>query len=163
IGRSQRGLRNQDSIDLEEVIDVTQFPQRELQLWQTHLRLLDRHVTQPYDGRLHLFRTRGHPIFCSLARDFEWGKLVAGDVIVTFVPGSHESVFMEPNVRELAGKLENALATADLPFQSEGSTDVSAVRSLRVSNSCMGAGSLFASDMFQFFGQFLANNSVLIG
>jgi thioesterase domain-containing protein len=102
-------VQNEDSVDLEEVIDVSQFPRHELDLWQAHLKLLVQHVSQPYPGSVALFRTRGHPLFCSFERDFGWNKLAQGGVAVKFVPGSHESIFAEPNVAQLAAALEPLL------------------------------------------------------
>jgi thioesterase domain-containing protein len=96
-------------VDLEEVIDPSQIPQQELQLWQIHLEALSHHVEQPYDGHVHLFRTRGQPLFCSLEEDFCWGKLARGGVSVVPIPGSHENIFTGDNVRGLARALEACL------------------------------------------------------
>ncbi|MDB6019360.1 MAG: hypothetical protein JWR19_3849 [Pedosphaera sp.] len=97
-------------VDLEEIIDLSNFPEHELRLWQLHLNALTAHVSRPYAGRVTLFRTRGQPLFCSLENDFGWRELVAGGVDVKLVPGSHESIFMEPAVRSLAGELSACLA-----------------------------------------------------
>jgi hypothetical protein len=70
------------------------------------------HVERPYAGRITLLRTRGQPIFCSFAEDFCWGKLVRGGVTVKRIPGSHENIFMEPNVKFLAEKIEECLVEA---------------------------------------------------
>lgn len=98
-------------VDLEEVIDLTHFPENELKLWRVHLRALIEHVQQPYDGPVTLLRTRGQQLFCSLEEDFCWSKLVR-DVAVKRIPGSHENIFMEPNVRFLAKELDACLAEA---------------------------------------------------
>ncbi|HVV00522.1 MAG TPA: thioesterase domain-containing protein, partial [Verrucomicrobiae bacterium] len=91
-------------VDLEDVIDPEHFPQNELKLWQAHLEALVRHIEQPYSGEVVLLRTRGQPIFCSLEEDFCWGKL-AGRLRLKRIPGSHENIFMEPNVKRLAREL----------------------------------------------------------
>src|SRR5262249_28658646 len=100
--------------DLEEVIDLRHFPQHELLLWQVHLEALIAHVERPYGGRVVLLRTRGQPLFCSLEEDFCWSKLVNGGVTVRYIPGSHENIFMEPNVRVLASELAGLIAEAPL-------------------------------------------------
>jgi thioesterase domain-containing protein len=100
-------------VDLEEVIDLTKFPPHELRLWQIHLNILVRHVSQPYGGKVVLFRTRGQPLFCSLEEDFGWKRLVRGGVDILMTSGEHESIFIEPNVRELAWLLRNCLDTAN--------------------------------------------------
>jgi len=99
-------------VDLEDVIDPSLFPQNELKLWQEHLNAMNQHVQQPFDGAVVLLRTRGQPLLCSLEEDFCWRKLVRGGVSIRFIPGSHENVFMEPNVRTLAGELQTVLDQA---------------------------------------------------
>jgi FkbH-like protein len=89
------------AVDLEQVIDPAHFPESELKLWRIHLRALGAHRQQPYPGNVTLFRTRGHPVFSSFVEDFCWGK-VAGAVAIRQIPGSHERIFMEPNVKTLA-------------------------------------------------------------
>ncbi len=96
-------------VDLEEIIDPALFPENELKLWRKHLQALHRHVQQPCTGNLALFRTRGHPMLCSFAHDLSWGKLTTGEVSVRLIPGSHENIFMEPNVKTLAADLTAAL------------------------------------------------------
>ena len=104
--------RASGEVDLEEIIELSHFPERELKFWQIHLRAIERHVEQPYAGHVTLIRTRGQPLFCSLADDFCWGKLAHGGVTVKRIPGSHENIFMEPNVRSLAQQMEACLAEA---------------------------------------------------
>jgi amino acid adenylation domain-containing protein/FkbH-like protein len=98
--------------DLEEVIDPQLFPEHELNLWRAHLEALVAHTERPYDGPVALLRTRGQPLLCSLEEDFCWGKLVRGGVSVQRIPGSHENIFMEPNVRVLASELNRLLQQA---------------------------------------------------
>ena len=110
--RRWRGDSTGPVVDLEEVIDPYQFPENELKLWQIHLQELVEHVEGPYSGPVVLLRTRGQPLFCSLERDFCWGRLVRGSLAVKIIPGSHENIFMEPNVRSLARELSDVLAAA---------------------------------------------------
>jgi amino acid adenylation domain-containing protein/FkbH-like protein len=115
LAEALRGRNGTEKVDIEDVIDPALFPENELNLWKIHLQALTEHVQQPYAGRAMLFRTRGHPIFCSLAEDFCWGKLLERGVDVRSVPGSHESIFVEPNVQCLAKELETALGKAATP------------------------------------------------
>jgi thioesterase domain-containing protein len=110
--RFRQGSANGADVDLEEVIETTHFPERELRLWRNHVRAFVHHRQHPYDGSVTLLRTRGQPLFCSLAEDFCWGKLARGGVEVRYVPGSHEQIFMEPNVRALAQQLRSCLVPA---------------------------------------------------
>jgi amino acid adenylation domain-containing protein/FkbH-like protein len=112
LGRNLTRRRSSRTVDLESVIDVSHFPENELRLWGIHLQALVEHAQQPYPGEVLLLRTRGQPLLCSLETDFCWRKLAQGGVQVTVIPGSHENVFMEPNVRTLAKELSFALAHA---------------------------------------------------
>jgi amino acid adenylation domain-containing protein/FkbH-like protein len=110
LARWARGARNDPAVDLEEVIDPAQFPEQELKLWEIHLRALAGHVQRPCSAHVTLFRTRGHPILSSFAPDLRWGALARDGVTVKMIPGSHENIFMEPNVKCLAACLTEALA-----------------------------------------------------
>jgi len=109
-------------VDLEEVIDTGHVSESELALWQIHLRALIEHVQRSYDGQITLFRTRGQPLLCSFEDDFCWNRL-AQEVTVKLIPGSHENIFMEPNVKVLAKELEACLARA-LPQGQTGNESV---------------------------------------
>jgi thioesterase domain-containing protein len=110
--RRLQSRHDQPEVDVEEVIDPIYFPESELELWRIHLRALMEHVEQPYPGSITLLRTRGQPLLCSFDEDFRWSKLARGGVKVNQIPGSHENVFMEPNVKFLAAQLEACLAEA---------------------------------------------------
>jgi FkbH-like protein len=110
--RRLRRSESASSVDLEEVIDATQFPEKELKLWQIHLDALVSHVQEPYSGPVTLLRTRGQALICSLEDDFCWSKVALGGVNIRLVPGSHENIFVEPNVQFLAKELAQCIAEA---------------------------------------------------
>jgi thioesterase domain-containing protein len=113
--RLKRRLKLQEangSVDLEDVIDLEQFPENELKLWEVHLHALAQHQDKSYPGPVTLFRTRGQPLVCSFEEDFCWNKLAPGGLTVRRIRGSHENIFMEPNVQFLARELERCLAEA---------------------------------------------------
>jgi thioesterase domain-containing protein len=113
LAQKLRGGRNgAPAVDLEEVIDPVHFPEHELKLWEIHIRAIVEHVERPYRGAVTLFRTRGQPLFCSFEEDFCWSHLAKGGVAIKHIPGSHENVFTEPNVKFLAEALETSLAEA---------------------------------------------------
>jgi amino acid adenylation domain-containing protein/FkbH-like protein len=112
VARRLQGRGGAELVDIEEVIDPTHFVANELRLWQLHLEALARHVEQPFIGKVTLLRTRGQPLFCSLEEDFCWGRLALGGIAVKLIPGSHEGIFLEPNVRLLAAELAEALVQA---------------------------------------------------
>jgi thioesterase domain-containing protein len=106
-------------IDVEEFIDTSQFPDDELKLWQIHLRAGSEYVPKPYAGRVTLLRTRRQPFLCSFDPRYGWRELAAGGVEVHLIPGSHEAIFVEPDVVALAGKVNACLeATQKLGPQS---------------------------------------------
>jgi len=98
-----------EPVDLEVVIDLNHLPENEHRLWEIHLLALAHHAQQRYEDPVVLFRTRGQAMFCSLDDDLSWGRLVQGGVTVREIPGSHENIFMEPNVQHLAGELGKCL------------------------------------------------------
>jgi FkbH-like protein len=98
-----------DRFNVEEVIDPRHFPEHELKLWQIHLEALIAHVERPYSGRVALLRTRGQPLFCSLEEDFCWRKLARGPFTLRCIPGSHENIFVDPNVGVLAAEMVKLL------------------------------------------------------
>ncbi|HXT40879.1 MAG TPA: alpha/beta fold hydrolase, partial [Candidatus Angelobacter sp.] len=100
------------AVDLDEIIDAAQFPELELRLWEIHLRAIRDYVPQPYTGRVTLFRTRTQPFLCSFDPLYGWSELAAGGVEAIAIPGSHEKIFVEPQVRALAAKLKACLNDA---------------------------------------------------
>ncbi|HYG24753.1 MAG TPA: amino acid adenylation domain-containing protein [Verrucomicrobiae bacterium] len=109
--RGERKDPSQD-VDLEEVIDPSYFPEHELKFWEIHLRALTNHVEKPYDGKVTLIRTRGQPFLCSFADDFCWGRLASDGAEIRRIPGSHENIFIDPNVQHLAREMHAALNNA---------------------------------------------------
>ena len=99
-------------IDLEEIIDVSQFPEIELQLWEIHVRAIRDYVPKPFPGRLTLFRTRSQPFLCSFDPLYGWGPLARGGVEVVAIAGSHEKIFIDPHAQTLAAKLSASLNRA---------------------------------------------------
>jgi len=100
------------AVDLEEIIDVSRFPEIELKLWEVHVRAIRDYVPKSYSGRVTLFRTRSQPFLCSFDPLYGWGELAAGGVEVVSIPGSHEKIFVEPHARTVAAKLSACLNAA---------------------------------------------------
>jgi thioesterase domain-containing protein len=117
-----RVLGRVEPFNVEEAIDVSLFPEIELNLWRIHLASLARYRAGPYGGRLVLFRTRGHPFLCSFDPLFGWADLVRGGVEAVNLPGAHEGIFMEPHVRELSARFRTQLLRAQDQFPSTPSS-----------------------------------------
>ena len=62
-----------------------------------------------YEGRVHLFRSPGHPLWCSFDPDYGWHELAAGGVTTIVLPGKHEKILEEPCVKAVAAEMEKFL------------------------------------------------------
>jgi hypothetical protein len=113
--RVRKSRRTPDTLDLQEFIDPTEFPDEELELWKLHLKAELDYKPRPYPGHVILLRTRGEPLFCSFDPQFGWGEL-AGSVTVKFLPGAHERIFEEPYVSSLGETLRGCLSP-NSPFK----------------------------------------------
>lgn len=98
---ADRLLRRPEPFNVEEVIEASLFPELELNLWRTHVQAMASYHPAPFNGRIVLFRTLGHPFLCSFDPLFGWGPLARGGVEIVNLPGAHEGIFMEPHVRDL--------------------------------------------------------------
>jgi len=103
------GNRSREDFDLEEVIDLTHVSDREMRLWRNHLGLLVRHVSKPYGGHMTLFRTRGHPLFCSFEKTTSAGKTRRRHHDQKCARLARWN-FMEPHVQTLAREVEDSLS-----------------------------------------------------
>src|SRR5262249_32851544 len=95
--------------DIGDLVDLSAFSKEERAVWESHIRALLNYHPQPFPGRVHLFRSPGHPLWCSFDPDYGWGELAKGGVDVRIIPGAHEKVLEEPCVRILAEQLEQLL------------------------------------------------------
>lgn len=103
-----RGDRS-DGIDVEAMVDISNYSEFERRVWTAHVNALMSHVAQPYDGPVTLFRSRGHCVLSSYDEQFGWGDYVTGQLRVVVVPGAHESILEEPHVATLARELAACL------------------------------------------------------
>ena len=96
-------------IDADKLIDLASLPEQQRGLWQAHIRALMNFHPRPYSGRVHLFRSPGHPLWCSFEPDYGWGELARGGVSITTVSGAHEKILEEPWVDETAAAVKSVL------------------------------------------------------
>jgi thioesterase domain-containing protein/acyl carrier protein len=111
-------------------------------------RALSRYQVQPLPLEVSLFRPRQHPVYhlpdgrmLDEARqivltDNGWGPLVR-KIDVLEVPGNHDSMVLEPNVRVLASALGRSLDKASQPLTTKPRPDLSEPRPANAAN---GAG-----------------------
>jgi amino acid adenylation domain-containing protein len=95
--------------DIDQLVDLAAYSEERRALWRAHVRGLVKYQPQPYDGRVTLIRTRGHPLLCSFDRQYGWGELAHGGVEVNIVRGGHGNVLAEPFVEGVAAALRPCL------------------------------------------------------
>ncbi|MDB6033840.1 MAG: amino acid adenylation protein [Verrucomicrobiales bacterium] len=101
--RVSRGEQAEAAID--EFIDLSQYTEDQRKLWGIHVRALAKYKPKPFGGRVTLFRSPVHLLFCSFDPEYGWGDLALGGVDVRIIPGVHETIMEEPNVRVLAREM----------------------------------------------------------
>lgn len=68
-----------------------------------------RYAGRPHAGKVALFVTREQQILCKADPTMGWWTLAAGGVEVVPIAGNHLDIFEEPQVRDLATKLDRFL------------------------------------------------------
>jgi amino acid adenylation domain-containing protein len=106
------GTTTADHGGIDEWVDLSLFPEDQKKLWETHIRALMKYHPKPYSGQVTLFRSRAHQLMSSYDPQYGWGEFAKGGVTVKVVPGAHESIVEEPNVKHLARELGSILAAA---------------------------------------------------
>jgi thioesterase domain-containing protein/acyl carrier protein len=102
-------------LSVDDIVDLSERPEHERKLWRTHVQAWLQYQPQPYDGRIILFRTRGHPLVCSYDNQMGWSSFATGGVEVKICPGDHESILEEENVPHTARELASILEALNKP------------------------------------------------
>jgi thioesterase domain-containing protein len=98
--------------DVEEALDVSRYPEAYRQRMAAGYAALKQYVPRHYRGRVTLFRARTQPLLGSHAPDMGWKRRAAGGVEIHIIPGDHDSIMLEPEVRVLGARLAEALDRA---------------------------------------------------
>jgi amino acid adenylation domain-containing protein len=72
----------------------------------SNLQALSNYRLRPYPGRITLFRAEHRDDGCAHTADNGWTDYAEGGIEIHNVPGEHEAIFNQPNVRVLAEKLD---------------------------------------------------------
>jgi thioesterase domain-containing protein len=99
--------------DLDELLNLAAYSQRQRELWQSHIRALMAYRPKPYGGHVTLFRTRGHALFTSFDEHYGWSDLVRGGITMEIMPGGHGNVLDEPHVQAVARTFARLMRTHD--------------------------------------------------
>ncbi|HVV73069.1 MAG TPA: amino acid adenylation domain-containing protein, partial [Verrucomicrobiae bacterium] len=108
LGTSPDLLRG--GFEVGDMVDLSAYNPEERQTWEAHLRALVGYHPLPYAGAVHLFRSPGHPLWCSFDPQYGWGEFARAGVRVTVVPGAHEKILQEPCVETLGRELKTVLS-----------------------------------------------------
>jgi len=95
--------------EIELLVDLTGVSAGERKLWQAHLQALHAYHPQPYGGKITLLRSSGYPFYSSFDHAHGWRTLAGERVTVRFVPGTHETIMVDPFVAPLARELRSHL------------------------------------------------------
>jgi thioesterase domain-containing protein len=95
--------------DLQDVLDVNNFPAECVKVMESNLRALSEYNPKHYPGRLTIIRARSRPLLTKqCSEDLGWSAWVTGGVEILSVPGHHVSMLKEPHVKALARTLQSA-------------------------------------------------------
>jgi thioesterase domain-containing protein len=75
----------------------------------SRMAALQNYAPAHYSGRVLLFRATDAPLLPVSDETMGWNEIVEGGVEVVFVPGDHETMFLEPNVQFFSQRLRQAL------------------------------------------------------
>ena len=108
-GARQAPLSPENAIAVGDLVDLSSFTPEQRRVWESHIHALVNFQPKPYSGRVHLFRSSGHPLWCSFDPNYGWGEFCRGELRATIVPGTHEKILQEPCVGVVAAQLRRAL------------------------------------------------------
>ena len=98
-----------DGFDVETQVDLSTVPIEDHALWSAHVRANGQHCAGVYHGNVTLLRTLGHPFDCNYDPLCGWADYAKGGITVKVLPGLHESLLEEPQVRLAAKELKAQL------------------------------------------------------
>src|SRR5206468_13792 len=95
-----------------DLFELDRIPGNYRVLLEANYRALRAYVPRPYAGRVAILQARCQPLFRWHEPLMGWQKLLSGRVEHTIIPGTHDSILTEPNVRVLAAVLTGCLRRA---------------------------------------------------
>ena len=77
-----------------------------------HEKAILNYKHKPYFGRVAIFRANNQPLGVYPDPTLGWSELIKGKLILEEFPGHHLNTFIEPSVKDLAKKLNEAISKA---------------------------------------------------
>lgn len=103
--------------DVRDLLGLWKVPAHARRFLERYVRMMAAYTPTRYAGTVTLLRARTVSLTYLGAEDFGWGQL-ARRVVVSHVPGAHDSILREPRVRDLAAAfsthLQGALSGTDV-------------------------------------------------
>lgn len=96
---------------LGDLINMETYPKDYVRYAEAHWKALMNYKPRAYPGKITLFRARKQPLLC-VDPTLGWSSLAGQGVAVNVIPGTHEVMLEEPNVRILAAALTTCLLEA---------------------------------------------------
>lgn len=95
--------------EVDDVFDLSRLSEQSRNLLEVHYRALRVYVPKVYPGRVTLFRAHTRPLLRLHGYDLGWNRLAVGGLEIIEIPGNHNSILSEPDVRSLAERLRACL------------------------------------------------------
>ena len=109
VGKMLGHRRPADGFDVETQVDLSTVPREDHGLWTAHVKANGLHHASVYHGKITLLRTLGHPFDCNYDPLCGWADYAKGGIAVKVLPGLHEGLLEEPQVRLAAKELKALL------------------------------------------------------
>jgi amino acid adenylation domain-containing protein len=118
-GRPGAGAKPGLIADVRDTMNIDGLPETFQDRYEWDFEAFSSYRPAAKCGPVTVFRAVGQPLLASHDRDLGWGAVSREPVTVVNVPGNHSSILVEPDVRELARALMDALARAErtAPFR----------------------------------------------
>jgi thioesterase domain-containing protein len=97
-------------VQAADLIDYAdQLPPHRQRLIESHHQAAAAYTAGPYQGPVLLLLAQVQPLFSTSDAAAQWRRLASDQLQVRTVPGSHEGMFHEPHVQQLARHIRQAM------------------------------------------------------
>ncbi|HTL18654.1 MAG TPA: amino acid adenylation domain-containing protein, partial [Patescibacteria group bacterium] len=140
--------RDVSTIEPGDLVDLSSFTPDQKKIWETHIRSLVEFRPRPYAGKVHLFRSPGHPLWCSFDEHYGWDDLAREGVQLSTVPGAHEKILEEPWVKALAQQLGGVLESTQQCSPAKPEASVSSSHRRQPDSHCLNSAFATYPELF---------------